>query len=178
MDATSTTIRAALIMSAAITFMSCTATQQPEPPAETTEPIEFSGYDMTDNAGKALQDLEVFLNSVTTTSTTIPKHTQNSSSNTSGTAKMIDPADRNVWDELAQCESGGNWSANTGNGYGGGLQFAHTARWSTWNSYGGNQYTPHPWEASREQQIEVATQVLNTSGWGAWPGCARKLGLR
>jgi hypothetical protein len=177
MDATST-IRATVCAAAMIiTLQSCT-TEQPQPPSQSLEPIEFSGYDMTDNAGKALQDLEVFLNSVTTTSTTIPKHTQNSSSNTSGTAKMIDPADRNVWDELAQCESGGNWSANTGNGYGGGLQFAHTARWSTWNSYGGNQYTSHPWEASREQQIDIAEQVLQSSGWGAWPGCARKLGLR
>ena len=177
MDATST-IRATVCAAAMIiTLQSCT-TQQPQPPSQPPEPIEFSGYDMTDNAGKALQDLEVFLNSVTTTSTTIPKHTQNSSSNTSGTAKLIDPADQNVWDQLAQCESGGNWSANTGNGYGGGLQFAHTARWSTWNSYGGNQYAPHPWEASREQQIDIAEQVLQSSGWGAWPGCARKLGLR
>jgi len=167
MDATTTTIRAALIMSAAITFMSCTATQQPEPPAETTEPIEFTGYDMTDNAGKALQNLHVFLQSVTTTTRVpVPEY------------RNTTPADQNVWDELAQCETGGNWSANTGNGFGGGLQFAHQHSWSTWNAYGGEQYAPHPWEASREQQIEVATQVLNTSGWGAWPGCARKLGLR
>ena len=166
MDATSTTIRAALIMSAAITFMSCTGTQQPEPPAETVEPVEFTGYDMTDNAGKALQNLQFFLQSVTTTTTAAPR-----------TITTI-PADANVWDQLAQCETGGNWSANTGNGFGGGLQFAHTARWSTWNAYGGQEHTTHPWEASREQQIEVAERVLQSSGYGAWPGCARKLGLR
>ena len=131
---------------------------------------------MTDNAGKALQDLEVFLNSVTTTSTTIPKHTQNSSSNTSGTAKMIDPADQNVWDQLAQCETGGNWSANTGNGFGGGLQFMHQRSYSTWLSFGGGEFAPHPWEASREQQIDIAERVLASSGYGAWPGCSRKFG--
>ncbi len=124
---------------------------------------------MTDNAGKALQNLEIFLQSVTTT-TTSAAHKR--------VAPNYTPGDGSVWDELAQCETGGNWSANTGNGFGGGLQFAHQHSWSTWNAYGGNQYAPHPWEASREQQIEVATQVLNTSGWGAWPGCARKLGLR
>ena len=167
MDATSTTIRAALIMSAAITFMSCTGTQQPEPPAETVEPVEFTGYDMTDNAGKALHDLKIFLQSVTTTTrVAVPQY------------RNTTPADQNVWDQLAQCETGGNWSANTGNGFGGGLQFAHTARWSTWNAYGGQEHTQHPWEASREQQIEVAERVLQSSGYGAWPGCARKLGLR
>ena len=175
MDATSTTIRAALIMSAAITFMSCTATQQPEPPAETVEPVEFTGYDFSTAAGTALQNLEIFLQTVTT-STTVPKPAQNSSNTTRTAANLIDRSD--VWDELAQCETGGNWSANTGNGFGGGLQFAHTARWSTWNAYGGQEHTTHPWEASREQQIDIAERVLQSSGWGAWPGCTRKLGLR
>lgn len=165
MDATSTTIRAALIMSAAITLMSCTATQQPEPPAETVEPIEFTGYDFSTAAGTSLQNLEIFLQTITTTTTAAPR-----------TITTV-PADGNVWDRLAQCETGGNWSANTGNGFGGGLQFAHTTRWSTWNAYGGQEHTPHPWEASREQQIEIAERVLQSSGWGAWPGCARRMGL-
>ena len=166
MDATST-IRATVCAAAMIiTLQSCT-TEQPEPPSQPPEPIEFTGYDMTDNAGKALHNLNIFLQPVTTT-TTAPQYV----------TPNYTPGDGSVWDELAQCETGGNWSANTGNGFGGGLQFAHTDRWSTWRAYGGDQYAPHPWEASREQQIEVATQVLNTSGWGAWPGCARKLGLR
>jgi len=166
MDATST-IRATVCAAAMIiTLQSCT-TEQPEPPSQPPEPIEFTGYDMTDNAGKALQNLEIFLQSITTTTTTVPVPQYRNTT----------PGDGSVWDELAQCETGGNWSANTGNGYGGGLQFAHQHTWSTWNAYGGNQYAPHPWEASREQQIQIATQVLNTSGWGAWPGCARKLGL-
>lgn len=80
------------------------------------------------------------------------------------------------WDRLAQCETGGNWSTNTGNGFGGGLQFAHSPGWSTWLSYGGGEYAPHPWEASRVQQIAVAELVLADAGWRAWPGCARMFG--
>jgi len=76
-----------------------------------------------------------------------------------------------VWDRLAQCESGGNWAINTGNGYYGGLQFLL----STWRSVGGSGY-PH--QNSREEQIYRAEKVLDASGWGAWPACARKLGLR
>jgi hypothetical protein len=79
-----------------------------------------------------------------------------------------------VWDSLAQCEAGGNWATNTGNGYSGGLQFAH----STWRSFGGGEFAPMAYQASREQQIVVAERVLASSGWGAWPACTRKLGLR
>lgn len=76
------------------------------------------------------------------------------------------------WDRLAQCETGGNWAANTGNGYGGGLQFAHGPGWSTWRAFGGEEFTAHPWEATREQQIVIAERVLASSGWSAWPGCS------
>jgi resuscitation-promoting factor RpfB len=76
-----------------------------------------------------------------------------------------------VWDKLAQCESGGNWSINTGNGYYGGLQFSL----STWRAYGGSGY-PH--KASREEQIRIAKKVQAADGWGAWPACTSKLGLR
>ena len=76
-----------------------------------------------------------------------------------------------VWDALAQCESGGNWAINTGNGYYGGLQF----NLGTWRANGGTGY-PH--QASREEQIRVATRVRDASGgYGAWPACAAKLGL-
>lgn len=80
------------------------------------------------------------------------------------------------WDQLAQCEAGGNWATNTGNGFGGGLQFMHQRSYSTWLSYGGGEFAPHPWEASREQQIVIAERVLEGSGWRAWPGCSRKFG--
>ncbi|WP_306991951.1 transglycosylase family protein [Amycolatopsis thermophila] len=73
------------------------------------------------------------------------------------------------WDAIAQCESGGNWSTNTGNGFYGGLQF--TA--STWKAYGG---TGSPQNASREEQIAVAERVLQGQGIGAWPVCGKKAG--
>lgn len=79
-----------------------------------------------------------------------------------------------VWDRLAFCESGGNWAINTGNGFSGGVQFVA----STWRAYGGTAYAPMAWQASREQQIVVAERVLADVGWGAWPACSRKLGLR
>jgi hypothetical protein len=85
-----------------------------------------------------------------------------------------DPGDGSRWDRLAQCEAGGNWATNTGNGFGGGLQFMHQRSYSTWLSFGGGEFAPHPWEASREQQIVVAERVLASSGWSAWPGCSRK----
>jgi len=76
-----------------------------------------------------------------------------------------------VWDRLADCESGGNWAINTGNGYYGGLQF----NLGTWQSYGGSGY-PH--QNSREEQIRIATKLRDASGgYGAWPGCAASLGL-
>jgi uncharacterized protein YabE (DUF348 family) len=78
-----------------------------------------------------------------------------------------------VWDRLAQCESGGNWSINTGNGYYGGLQFSL----GTWLAYGGGAYAHLPSDASREQQIAVAERLRAVSGYHPWPACARRLGL-
>ncbi|WP_139981413.1 resuscitation-promoting factor [Nocardioides litoris] len=76
-----------------------------------------------------------------------------------------------VWDQLAQCESGGNWAINTGNGYYGGLQF----NLGTWQAYGGSGL---PSSNSREAQIAVAERLrAATGGYGSWPGCAAKLGL-
>ncbi|WP_374108040.1 transglycosylase family protein [Saccharopolyspora sp. 6V] len=85
------------------------------------------------------------------------------------------PPNSAVWDKLVQCEAGGNWSINSGNGYYGGLQFDK----STWDAYGGDQYAAYPHQASREQQISVATKVRDARGgsYGAWPGCSSKLGL-
>jgi resuscitation-promoting factor RpfB len=76
-----------------------------------------------------------------------------------------------VWDRLAECESGGNWHINTGNGYYGGLQFSL----GTWRAYGG---TGLPSQHSRETQIAIATKLRNAQGgYGAWPACSAKLGL-
>lgn len=75
-----------------------------------------------------------------------------------------------TWDALAQCESGGNWGTNTGNGFSGGLQFTP----STWAAFGG---TGSAQGASKAEQIRVAENVLQGQGWGAWPACSAKLGL-
>jgi hypothetical protein len=74
------------------------------------------------------------------------------------------------WDAMARCESGGNWSANTGNGYYGGLQFAP----STWAANGG---VGSPADAGRDEQIRVARNVLQTQGIGAWPVCGGPIGM-
>ncbi|MGW3727600.1 transglycosylase family protein [Streptomyces sp. NPDC000851] len=81
-------------------------------------------------------------------------------------------ADGGVWDRIAQCESGGNWHINTGNGYYGGLQFSA----DTWRAYGGSAYAPTADRASKEQQIAVATKVQRAQGWGAWPTCSVRAG--
>jgi hypothetical protein len=85
-----------------------------------------------------------------------------------GTAQA---AETRTWDRLAKCESGGNWSINTGNGYYGGLQFSQ----STWEAYGGTVYAPRADLATPGQQIAVAEKVLAAQGAGAWPTCGRSL---
>ncbi|MFE6062316.1 transglycosylase family protein [Streptomyces sp. NPDC056431] len=83
---------------------------------------------------------------------------------TAGTASA---ATASEWDTVAACESGGNWSINTGNGYYGGLQFSA----STWAAYGGTAYAPTANQASKSQQITIAEKVLAGQGKGAWPSC-------
>lgn len=75
------------------------------------------------------------------------------------------------WDAVAQCEAGGNWSINTGNGYYGGLQFSA----STWAAYGGTAYASTADQATKAQQIEIAEKVLAGQGKGAWPHCGTGL---
>jgi resuscitation-promoting factor RpfA len=78
-----------------------------------------------------------------------------------------------TWDRVAECESGGNWSISTGNGYYGGLQFSS----STWAAYGGRHFAVRADLATREQQITVAERVLAAQGPGAWPVCGVRAGL-
>ncbi|MGS2586248.1 transglycosylase family protein [Streptomyces hebeiensis] len=78
-----------------------------------------------------------------------------------------------TWDKVAQCESGGNWHINTGNGYYGGLQFSQ----STWASFGGTQYASRADLATKEEQIRTAEKVLAVQGEGAWPTCGPRAGL-
>ncbi|MFC5805609.1 transglycosylase family protein [Streptomyces formicae] len=85
-----------------------------------------------------------------------------------GTAQA---APQHVWEDLAACESSGNWRANTGNGFYGGLQFTP----STWRGHGGTRFAPRADLASPAEQISVAKRVLRHQGWGAWPVCSRRL---
>jgi hypothetical protein len=88
---------------------------------------------------------------------------------TPGTAAADTPT--RVWDRVAQCESNGNWHINTHNGYRGGLQFSP----ETWREHGGKG---QPEDASKDEQIRIAERVLKSQGWGAWPVCSRRAGLR
>jgi LysM repeat protein len=88
-------------------------------------------------------------------------------------APVAPVGDGSAWDQLAACESGGNWAINTGNGYYGGLQF--TA--GTWLSNGGGAYAPTANLATREQQIDIASRVQAGRGWAPWPACSARLGL-
>ncbi|MCA1674663.1 MAG: transglycosylase family protein [Actinobacteria bacterium] len=81
-------------------------------------------------------------------------------------------ASDSTWDSLAECESGGDWSINTGNGYYGGVQFNQ----STWETHGGDEYASRADLATREQQVAIAERTLASQGWGAWPTCSAKTG--
>jgi hypothetical protein len=87
------------------------------------------------------------------------------------TAISPDPDDIATWDALARCESGGNWAANTGNGYYGGIQFSL----SSWQAAGG---AGRPDQASRETQIAIGQRLWHQGGWVHWPACSAKLGYR
>ena len=87
-----------------------------------------------------------------------------------GVAAPANAVDTATWDSLAQCESGGNWNTNTGNGFYGGVQFTQ----QSWNGVG---MSGSPHGASKETQIEAAERLLAQQGWGAWPACSAQLGL-
>ena len=107
----------------------------------------------------------------TTTTTTTPPMTTPTVTIQPGSGQLGDPYLDASWDKLAQCEAGGNWSINTGNGYYGGLQFSL----STWRGLGG---TGLPSDHPREVQIAMGKKLWQTSGWAAWPACTRKFGWR
>lgn len=98
---------------------------------------------------------------------TATHHSNNGSNNNGNSSNMPDPTSRINWDAVAQCESGGDWSINTGNGFYGGLQFTE----STWLGYGGGKYAAYANEASKAEQETIANKVLAGQGIGAWPVC-------
>ncbi len=99
------------------------------------------------------------------------KHSKVSSTSSNKVVSSPTSTGTGRWDALAQCESGGNWAANTGNGYFGGIQFSET----TWKQAGG---TGLPHQNSRETQIAIAESWLAKTSWAQWPTCSRKLGFR
>lgn len=89
-------------------------------------------------------------------------------------ASPAEAATLQTWKRLAMCESGLRWHINTGNGYYGGLQFSAP----TWKAFGGRRFAYNAHRATRGEQIKVAERVRRVQGWGAWPSCSRKIGLR
>lgn len=83
-------------------------------------------------------------------------------------------SDDSIWDKLAECESGGNWGINTGNGFTGGVQDTN----ETWLAFGGGEFAPEAYLATKGEQIIINKRVLDGQGFGAWPACSSKLGLR
>lgn len=156
----------------ATAFTAC-AQVKPQPPAQETAAVEFVYADQYGPPGQAVAELAGFLSTITTTSTTVPKPPQNGSTSITETANPIDHAD--MWDTLAMCESGGNWSyPPVSGGFSGGLMF-HIG---TWRAMGGTEYAPDAWQATREQQIDIAERTKAAAGgsMSPWPGCARKHG--
>ena len=148
---------------------------------------EAPAADLARARGQASLRTTTTLPPTTTTTTTAPPTTTTTEAPTTTTTEAPpppaedpappstgggfgDPGDYATWDALAQCESGGNWSINTGNGYYGGLQFSA----STWSAVGGSGL-PH--EHSRETQIHFGQILQARSGWGQWPHCSSQLGL-
>jgi hypothetical protein len=107
----------------------------------------------------------------TTTTTEAPPVTEVEPPPDNGSGQLGDPNYMPTWDALADCESGGNWAINTGNGYYGGLQFSQ----SSWEAVGG---TGRPDQASKQTQIAMGIRLQAGSGWGAWPACTAELGWR
>ena len=138
-----------------------------------TNPATFNQVSVNTQVPDTTTTSTIDLSFLNTTTTTDSSHAISAAP-----TEQPSVAGSDKWDLLAQCEAGGNWATNTGNGFGGGLQFMHGSGYSTWLSFGGGEFAGHPWEATREQQIVVAERVLASSGWGAWPGCSSKLGMR
>jgi hypothetical protein len=167
---------------------STTATTKPEgiayAPRYFEERPTFDGL-FLDSAVTALQATNEVIAEISATTTTVPPTTTTEVpvTTTAPPPPVTEPpppppppapettSGDSVWDRLAQCESGGNWHINTGNGYYGGLQFSP----STWHSVGG---TGLPHEHSRETQIHFGKILQQRAGWGQWPHCSRQLGLR
>jgi hypothetical protein len=143
-----------------------------EPAAEsralTTEPAPTTAAPTTTQAPRRTTTTAA---PTTTTTAPEPEPAPAAEDTSEGGYAYDDPRSTQVWYDLAECESGGNWSIDTGNGYYGGLQFSLP----TWESVGGSGY-PHEHPAAT--QIEFGRTLQARQGWGAWPHCSEELGLR
>ena len=183
LDSASTT---SLVNGAAISITRNAVTQVTEtapiaPPMQTIEdPTMNAGTTKVDTPGQAGEQVQNFTVNTTNgketarTATGAPQVTKQAVGGVmrKGT-KKAQPAIGSTakWDQIAKCESGGNWSINTGNGYYGGIQFDK----QTWNAYGGSQYASRPDLATKQEQIAVAEKVRDDrGGYGAWPVCGKK----
>lgn len=106
----------------------------------------------------------------TITPTPLPTMTPTPTLSPVPTKPPVDPNENSIWEKIADCETHGNWSSDTGNGYYGGLQFSQGA----WNSVGGSGL---PSQASKDEQIARGKMLQAKRGWGVWGACARSLGL-
>jgi predicted ribosomally synthesized peptide with SipW-like signal peptide len=156
-------------------------TAVPHDKVETPDPNAFVGDRTVTTPGVAGQKVTRYrvtvvdgvetAREVIDSAVTVPPVTEQATMGTKPKPAAPAVADGSVWDRLAQCEAGGNWAASTGNGFYGGLQF----NLRTWSANGGSG---RPDQASREEQIAVGQRVQASQGWGAWPSCSSKLGLR
>ena len=152
---------------AALTLVACTIVSAEEVPTTTsagdtttstpTTILDPPTYDVDAVAADAVAAAVVAIETTTTVVRTVSPAT---------VATNLDQSNGSRWDQLARCESGGNWETNTGNGYSGGLQFLH----STWLSNGGAEFAADAYLATREQQIVVAERVYDSFGLSGW-GC-------
>jgi len=135
--------------------------------------IHTLGFTATWATGTSVSgaDQRVPLAAVTTTTAPPPTTAPPATAPPATAAPAPAVSNGSVWDALARCEAGGNWAINTGNGYYGGLQFSA----QSWRAMGG---TGLPHQASRETQIAIGERLRAAQGWGAWPACSAKLGLR
>ena len=140
-------------------------------PSHRAEPARSTRYEGRHRAPSAQSQFGVgnFLARSTAGATAIALPIIGITALTTGTA---DAATESQWDNVAHCESGGNWHINTGNGYYGGLQFSE----GTWVGHGGQNYASRADLATKSEQIAIAEKVLASQGWGAWPVCSQRRG--
>ena len=137
----------------------------PQPPSDTTANTATSTGRSAPSATSTI---------ATTATTANPSSKTPAAGGADTVAAALGLSDTSVGDTLAQCESGGNWATNTGNGLYGGVQLDQ----GVWLSNGGGAYAPLPSEATREQQIVIAEKVRAAHGYTPWSGCADNLGPR